>query len=487
MKKSVFFLLLITLSISSLTGQTKKWTLTECVEHALENNISVRQSALDVEQADIDKLDAVGNFLPSVNGTASNSWNTGLTQNIVTNTLETQQVRNSSYNVTAGVNVFSGLRNLRTLQRAKISQLAAQYGLSKMKDDISLFVANAYLSVLTNKANLAVSVSQNEVTMEQIQRTQDLVDAGVLPRGDLLEIQATDATEKQGITVAENQVRISLISLAQLLLIEDYENFDIVDEGYEIIDEGISQKDVAEIIQAAQENRSEVKIAESNLEIAQKDLQIARASYYPSLTAFINYNTRETDATQSIPVLDPNNPFVVTNTQIGVVNVNGVEEPVFGLAQNIIGSQDLEPAPFVDQLYLNDGISYGFQLNVPIFNGFSTRNNVKRSKVNIKRQEMLLEQAKLDLESNVYQAYVDAKGAYKAYVAAQTALNSQELAYQYAKDRYDVGLTNAFDFSQSKLRYDNAKIELNRSKYDYIFRLKVLELYFGIPATELKI
>ena len=135
---------------------------------------------------------------------------------------------------------------------------------------------------------------------------------------------------------------------------------------------------------------------------------------------------------------------------------------------------------------LNDGISYGFQLSVPIFNGFSTRNSVKRNIINLKRTEFQLEQAKLDLESNVYQAYVDAEGSQKAYDAALVALESQELAYQYAKDRYDVGLTNAFDFSQSKLRYDQALIEVNRAKYDYIFKLKVLELFFGIPATELK-
>jgi outer membrane protein len=104
----------------------------------------------------------------------------------------------------------------------------------------------------------------------------------------------------------------------------------------------------------------------------------------------------------------------------------------------------------------------------------------------MQRQEYVLEQTKLDLESNVYQAFVDAKGSLKSYEAAQKALESQELAYQYGKDRYDVGLTNAFDFSQSKLRYDSAKIELNRAKYDYIFKLKVLELYFGISPTELK-
>ncbi len=479
MKK--FVLLSIVFFLAFQTSAQKKWTLKECVEHALENNISVKQSELDIDLADIEKKDAIGNYLPSLNGSASNTWNTGLTQDITTGILRTQTSRNSSYSVTAGVTVFNGLRNMRTLQRAKLSQLSAQYGLDKMKDDISLFVANAYLQVLTNKANLEVIKSQNQVTLEQVERTQELVDAGVLPRGDLLEIQATDATEKQNIAVNENQVQISLISLAQLLLIKDYENFDIEDEGYDIIDEGISSKDIAEIIASAKENRQEVRIAETNLELAQKDLQISRSAYYPTLNAFFNYNTRETDFPRITQTVDPDNPTLTQD--IGFVESTG--ETVVALVPNTV-LQELAPLPFFDQLAQNDGISYGFQLNVPIFNGFGTRNNVKRSKVNVMRQEFLLEQAKLDLESTVYQAYVDAKGSLKSYEAALAALESQELAYQYAKDRYDVGLTNAFDFSQSKLRYDNAKIEANRTKYDYIFRLKVLELYFGIPATELK-
>ncbi len=482
MKKQVIILILL-LGASNMLAQ-KKWTLRECVIYALENNILVKQSELDIEVADISKSEAIGSFLPTLNGRATNSWNTGLTQDITTGILENQTSRNSSYGITAGVTVFSGLQNLRANQRATINQLAAQYSLNKMKDDISLFVANGYLQILLNKANLEAIISQNEVTLEQLERTQNLVDAGVLPRGDLLEIKATDASEKQSIAISENAVRISLINLAQLLLIKDYENFDIGEEDFTIIDEGISSKDIAEIIESAKENRSEIRLAEANLQLAEKDLQLARSIYYPSLTGFINYNTREADLPSGVSrALDPDNPFTITDSPIGVVE--GTNENVFGLSPNFI-TTELPPLPFVEQLYMNDGISYGFQLNVPIFNGFSARNNVKRTKINLLRQEYLLEQARLDLESNVYQAYVDAKGALKSFEASQVALESQELAYQYAKDRYDVGLTNAFDFSQSKLRFDNARIELNRSKYDYIFKLKVLELYFGIPATELK-
>lgn len=427
----------------SVQAQSQKWTLKQCVEHALENNISVKQSELDLLATEAEKLAALGNFIPSINGSANYSTNTGANINPVTNTFENQTFESITIGGTAGINLFDGLRNIRSLQRAKLSKLAAEYQLSKMQDDISLFVANAYLQILNNKANLEVLKAQNAVTQEQIDRTKELVDAGVLPQGDLLEIEATDATEKQSIVAAENQVTLSRLNLAQLLRVEDYQGFDIVDEDYTIIDEGISSKSVDEIVENAKENRSEIKIAEKNVELAEKDLQIARGAYYPTLAAFFSYNTRYSDP-------------------------------------------DFLERSFTDQLWQNDGTGYGLRLNIPILNGFSTRSNVMRNKINLDRSKFQLEQAKLDLESTIYQAYVDAKGALKSYEAARKAMESQELAYNYAKERYDVGLTNAFDFSQSKNRFDNARIEANRTKYDYIFKLKVLELYFGIPATELK-
>ncbi|OAB80652.1 transporter [Cochleicola gelatinilyticus] len=464
-----------------LNAQTKQWTLQECVAYALENNISVKQSQLDTEEADIEKLTAIGNFLPTINLGGSVSQSTGLSFNPITNNAQTTTFLSGTGNITVGYTLFDGLRNVRQAQRAEISQLASQYRLDKMKDDIALLVANTYLQVLLNKANLKALQSQNEVTQAQIDRTTQLVDAGVLPRGDLLEIQATNALDNQNIAVSENAVQISLISLAQLLLIKDYENFDIAEDDYEIISEEILDNSVSKIINNAKETRSEVKIAESNVSLAEKDIQIAKGAYLPTLSAFFGYDTRYSDASSFIQNLDQDNPFTIE--EIGVVQETG--QTVVGQVPNTI-SQEVGADPLFDQIYQNDGIGYGLRLSIPVLNGFQTKASVKRSKINLERSKFQLEQAELDLESNVYQAYVDAKGALKTYEAAKAALDSQELAYQYATDRYDVGLTNAFDFSQSKLRFDNATIELNRAKYDYIFKLKVLELYFGISATDLK-
>ena len=480
MKKLGILFFVLTISTAA-HAQVKKWTLSECVQYALDNNISVKQSELDLAATDIEKMSATGAFLPSLNFSTSTSENTGLSFNPLTNNAQTATFLSVNGSVNVGYTVFDGLRNYRRVQRAALSQLSSQYRLAKMKDDISLFVANGYLQVLLNKANAAAVIAQNQVTKQQIERTKKLIDAGVLPRGDLLEIDATDAGEQQRIAVAENAVKISLISLSQLLLIKDYENFDIVDEDYQVVNNAIALKTVDELIEGAKQTRSEVKIAQQNVSISEKDLQIAKGANLPTLNAFFGYNSRYTNATSFTQDLDPDNPFITQ--EIGIVEQTG--QSVVGQFPNTI-SREVQADAFLDQAYENDGISYGVQLSIPVFNAFSVKANVKRSEISLERSKLQLQQASLDLESNVYQAFVDAQGSRKAYQAAQKSVTSQELAYQYAKDRYDAGATNAFDFSQSKLRYDNAQVELNRSKYDYIFKIKVLELYFGIPATELK-
>jgi len=482
MKKAILFCMTALLALTTYS-QEKKWTLQECVQYAIDNNINIQQTELDLETAAIDRSDAIGAFLPTLNGTASNAWQTGLTQNVLTGVLETQQTRNSSFGISSGVRLINAFRNHKVLDRAELSRIAADYNIAKLKDDVALNVAVSYLQVLLARESAKVIVTQNAVTKEQIIRTQELVDGGVLPRGDLLEIKATDASERQRIVAAQNGVTIGLVNLAQLLNIKDIANFDIAAGEYEVQGEGILDTQAEVLIETAKETRYDLKIAEQNEALAKKDLEISKTGFYPTLDAFINYNTRESDRPRGfIPVINPDEPFT-EGTPIGITE-NG--DVVNSLDANISNVITQGPRPFIEQLYLNDGISYGLSLRVPVFNGWSARNQVKRSEVNVMRSEFQKELTEQNLRTAVYQAYTDANAARESYDAAQIAVASQELAYAYAKDRYDVGLTNAFDFSQSKLRYDNAQIELARSKYDYIFRIKVLELYFGVPVTELK-
>ncbi|MEO0526051.1 MAG: TolC family protein [Bacteroidota bacterium] len=433
-------ILLVLFSIGFASAQLKKWTLEECVTYAVENNLSVQQFELDLENAKIDKSDAIGGFLPDLNGNTTASGNSGLSFNTASQDPVTTSVSNVNINITSNVTLFDGLRNYNRLNRAKLNAIANQYRLDDLKDDIRLNVANAYLQVLSNKESLKVFRAQYAVTEQDQKRTKELVDAGVVPRGDLLEIEATAATQEQQIVNGENQVLISTIALAQLLQITDYENFDIAEDTYEIPPSNVLDNSAKAIFNKALTFRNDIKFSESNVELAEKDLDIAKGARYPTLTGFFNYNTRWSDA------------------------------------NNIFGG-------FTEQLYLFDGISYGVRIDVPLFNGFSTRNSVSRSKISVEQSKLQLAQDKLDLETNINQAYVDVNSFLKAYEAAEKTLDARRLAYEYSKERFDVGLMNAFDFSQAQSRVDNAEAEVIRTKYDYIFRLKILEFYFGIPLS----
>ncbi len=432
-------------SMAIAMAQQKKWTLQECVEYAIENNLTVEQAELDLENAIIDESDAIGALLPSLNGSVDASANTGLILDPTTNNLVNATIFSAQGNMTSSLTLFDGLRNYRRIERAKLRGISNQYRLDNIKDDIRLNVANAYLQVLSNKESLKVFKAQYAVTVQDLKRTEELVDSGVVPRGDLLELEATAANQEQQIVNAESLILISKINLAQLLQITDYENFDIAEEEFDIPPSDILDNSAKTIFDKALTFRNDIKFALSGVELAQKDLEISKGARYPTLGAFFNYNTRYSDRN--------NNPFTG------------------------------EPVPFKDQLYINDGISYGARLNIPIFNGWSVRNDIKRSKISVDIAQLEYQRTKLQLETNVNQAYVDVTSFYKAYEAAQKTLEARSLAYQYSKERFDVGLMNSFDFSQAQARVDNAEATLIRTKYDYILRLKILEFYFGIPIS----
>ncbi len=472
---------MLVLLTTTIQSQNKKWTLRACVDYALENNISIKQSELDLRTSEISKKGAIGSFLPSLNASASHSWSIGLNQNIVTGLYENLTTQYSSFGVSTSLDIYKGQRNLRQLHRSNLQILASKYQLDSMKDDISLFVANSFLQILFNKEQLKVLKSQLEISKQDLARTQELVDAGSLPKGDVLEIQATVATQEQQIVAAENTLLISKIELAQSLLIEDYENFDIVDANYNVPLTDILQESPSDIIAKAKDTRYDIKIAETNREIAETDLKIAKGALQPTLRGTLGYSTRASYSDRIVgSELDPNNKY--TTKQIGVVESTG--EAVVTDIENkkpIIAGPDA----LFDQFSLNDGYNFGLSLNIPIFNGFASRNEVNRNKVNLERAKIKLEQANLDLETKVYQAQNDAKGALKAYEAAQKTLNAREEAFNYSKERYNVGLLNAFDYGQSQNKYEAAQSDVIRAKYDYIFKLKVLEFYFGIPITDI--
>ena len=453
MRKNSFISLVVIFFIGlSTQAQSKKWTLEECVNYALENNISIKQSELDTQIASVDKKTAIGNFLPSINVTTNHSWNIGLNQDITTGLLRNQTTQFTSSGANVGIDIYKGLQNQNNLRRANLAVIASKYQLLKMQEDIALNVANAFLQVLFNKENLKVQQEQLAINEKQLNRSIELVNAGSIPRGDVLDIKANLALNRQNVVAAENALLISKLSLAQLLQIKVFENFDVID-SIKVTDEiSVLTQSPSAIVEKAKDSRTDLKIAQTNLEIAQQNLAIAKGAFQPTVQGFYGFNTRISYA--------------------DVATISG-------------GALVTKPAnPFWTQFGDNKGQSFGAQLSIPIFNGFSAKNNVERSKVNLEKSKIALEQQNLDLQRTVYAAFADAKGALNANESAISTLEARQEAYNYAKEKYAVGMMNSFDYNQAQTLLINAQSEVLRTKYDSIFKIKILEFYFGIPIIK---
>ena len=433
-----FLIFLLFFSFSSFAQE--KLSLKDCIDRAIEKNISIKNSSLDLLNSTENKKTAIGNFVPSFNINGNHSWNTGLTQNITTGILENQTTENSSMNISVAVDVFNGLANIRRLHRANLDLLAKKYQLEDMKEDISLLVANSYLQILFNKEQLDVQKSQLKISQEELKNAKEKFNNGVIPEGNLFEIEANLALSEQNVIMAENGYQLSKLSLSQLLMFGDSDNFDIADDNYEIPQTDILNKDAKEILEEAMKNRNDIKLAETNLEIAIKDQQISKSALLPSASAFYSYNSRV--------IMDA-------------------------------------PTSLKSQFDLNAGESIGLQLNIPIINGWSSRAGIKKSKLNVLRSKNLLDQTKMDLENTIYQALNDAKGAMKSYEAAKKSEIARKTAYEYAKERFENGALNTINYFQAQQLFETAQSELIKAKYDYIFKIKVLEFYFGIPDFSL--
>jgi outer membrane protein len=437
----------------SSQAQSKVWTLEECVRYALENNITIQNSELDLKMTDIDKKDAFGRFLPTLNGSASHSWNIGRNVNPVTNIATTQTTQYSQLGIGSGVDIYKGLQNQKVYQRSKLAIIASQYQLLKMQEDVSLNVANAFLQILSFKEDLKVKKEQLSIDEKRLGRSQEMVNAGTIPRGDLFDLKATIASDKQNITVSENNLLISKLNLAQLLQLKEFLDFDVVDDTNVKDENNIMSQKPIDIYNKAKETRTELKLAQTNLEIAEKNVAIAKGAYQPTLRGSYSFGTSASYSHMLTGVDGNGNPIYVS------------ADPIF------------------NQFSDNKGHNFGLQLSVPIFNGFSVRNNVERNKVSLEKSKIDLEQKSLDLQRNVYTAFTDAKGALNTYESSTVALEARQQSYDYAKEKYDVGLMNSFDFSQAQTLLTNAQTDVIRTKYEYMFRIKILEFYFGIPIV----
>lgn len=428
------FLILGALLAALFANAQQKWTLQQCVDTALANNRNIKQRELVRKNNEIAYNQARLNLLPDFNASASHglSWGRALDDNN-TYTNSSSLIQSSNFGIGSSIVLFDGLKMKYNID-ARMSDLKnSQAELDKIKHDIILNVSTVFLQVLLNKELLIVAENQLELTKNKIEQQQKLVETGKLAEGEMYELYAQQSKEELNRIQADNTLRLSLLDLAQIIELKDFENIDVTIPE-DLFNTGLQLLDVNTVYQSALTNRPEVKSAEYQLESKEKNVQIAKSAYFPTLSFNASFGS-------------------------GYYNQRGIPVPSFNQQ-------------------ISDKISagIGFSLQIPIFNNLAVRNQVASSKLDVESSKINLENTKIDLQKTVQQAYYNAIAAKSKWDSAIKSENASREAFRFVNQKYENGRATVYELYQAKNNLSQAESEVIQSKYEYIFRLKILEL-----------
>lgn len=469
-KLIVISFVLIALLPGTILAQ-KIWTLEECIAYALNNNIQIKQQQLNTVVSKLQYNQSIAALFPSVNGSASLMYNNGQTVDMYTNQFASKTVQSDNFNLSSNVVLFNGLQLLNGLKQKQIDFLASKYDLEKIKNDISLTIATAYLQVLYSIELLDIAKNQLEITKQQVGRTEKLYTVGTVAKGTLLTMQSQEATDELQKVNAQNQLDMAYLTLAQLLDLQNNQGFDIVKPALILPDASSLMQQVDEIYAKALGIQPEIKSAELKVQSAKKGLSISKGMYSPSLTLSASYGTGYSGASKT--------PIGATITGTQVIGATALGEEVF----SPIYEYTYEKIKFWNQLDNNQNKSIGLYLNVPIFNKWQTQTMIGTSKVQLNSAKLNLQSAQNQLYKTIQQAYADANASLNKYNASTKSVDALTESFGYTEQKFNVGMVNSIDYNDAKNNLLKAKSDLLQAKYDYIFRLKVLDFYQGKPIT----
>lgn len=450
-----------------------KWSLKQCVDYAVLNNISVKQA--DV-QARFDKLTHNQSILalyPRVNSQHSGGLQFGRSIDPTSNQFTTNEILFANHGLDVGLDLFNWFAKKNTVKANDYLAQASVARLEKAKNDVSLNVANAYLAALLNKEQISISQVQVAQSREQFNNIKKQVDAGALPELNQAEAQTQYATDSSNMITAQTNYVLSLLQLKALINLDADAPFDIEVPPVESIPLAtLAELDPALVYRSALENLPQQKINNLNLLASEKNVAVAKAGMYPTISFFGGLSSRYSNAQKTIP-----NSFQTINIPVGSVDVNGVAYPVTSPVTQALG---FDRNTYFRQLSNNFSQNAGLALNIPIFNGGSARINWQKSKLDVENQQLLKEQDSRTLKQDIYQAHTNAVAAIQKYNATQVAVESAQKAYDFAKKRFDVGLLQPIDLILNQNNLFRAKINLVSAQYDYVFKMKLLEFYKGL-------
>ena len=463
----ILTIVLAALSLSSLKAQ-EVWSLRDCINYAIDNNITVKRQELSAEIAEKNYIQSKLEVLPNLNARGQHYYNSGKAINYETYQYVNENFQGGYVYLTSEVNLFNGFQNLNNIKKSKLDLLAQLESVEKAKNDITLNITTAYLQILLNKELVDNAEEQLEVTLEQVEKTKKLVEIGNAAKGDLLQIQAQAAAEKADLTDKQNNLKIAYLDLTQLLNLESVEGFEI---QYPEIPDITTETDenVADIYDNALEILPEVKSAELQVKSSKKDLAISKGMLSPTISLGYQYNSRYNEITNKLEDIAVNlseSPTGITESGENIFNYT---------TQNIYSSN----YPYMDQVNDNASHAVYVALRIPIFNRWQNKTAIDQAKINLADSKLYLDLQKQNVYKTIQQAYIQALAAQERYIANLESAQSMAEAFRYTEQRYEVGMVDIIEYKSAKNDYNIAQSNVSQAKYEYIFRKKILEFYKG--------
>ena len=437
MKKyfSILFLALFALAFSQ-----KKWTLRECVDYAVKNNLQVINNQYNNDIQSKNLAMAKNDYLPSASANIGNNVRFGQVPDNAGNSLRTDAFSNSA-SLGVSMDIYNNGRIKKTVQKSQYDLDASFLDTEKTKNDISLQVAQLYLQVLLNKEVKKITDESVNNAEKVLNRAKITTEVGTTAKTVEAEATASLAREKQRQKSAEIDIERSLFNLAMLLQLKEFKNFDIQEVPLpSMLAAPLNSTD--NIVNTAYENQPQVKAAETRILSAQKQIEIAHTAFYPSLLVSAGLSTSY--------------------------------QNLFNYSENTFSKQYKD----------NFGQNLGLSLNIPIFNKGNTKLQVEQAKISENIAKNTLEQQKLSVRQDVQKAYFDANANYENFMAAVEAEKSTKLALDFAEKSYEAGRSTIYDLNNARNNYVNAQSTVSQAKYNYIFSMKLLNFYAGIPLTD---
>jgi len=443
MRKQPLLIIAACLLFTFARAQNHTWTFQQCLDTALQRNISLNQSRLNIDLSLITLEQSEANRYPNLSASARDGVSFGRSVNPTTNQYVERTTNSSSFGISSGVALFNGFQISHTILQNKMNLDAVKTDLENVKNQVTLSITTAYLQLLFQYEILKAAKNQADATAVQVDRTQKMVTAGTLPESNLYTIRSQQATDNLAVVNAQGQLDLAKVTLEQLMEIPISDSFEVK---------------IPDLVEPS------LLLDQTNQEIYNKALtvqpQIAGASIRTN-SALLGIKISEGARYPSIGLSGSANSNYSVTSQGSNSSVND--------------------SPFFPQLWNNLGESIGLNLSIPIYSNRQIKSGIEQAKINALNAQLNEQNTRLQLRKTIEQSYTDLRNSIKKYEATKEQINAAELSYKNMERKYNVGMATATDYLIEKNNYFQAQSNGIQSKYDYIFKTKILDFYQGKP------